>query len=360
MAMANWMDAVSNGLLGQPQNYGGLLSDEDQKTARSRALTSLGAALLQNSGPSTQPRSLGQILGSSIGQGQQAQDQGLQAALQAQLMKHQMQNQKKDLVTAIGADGNPTYVEADKAVGMQPVNMSADAKPAATIQEWTLALKQGYKGSFIDFQRDLATARTQATGTVSDVGGVPNYVRTKGAGAGTATALTTLPEEASGQAMVAGAKKGAEVTTAKTAEASFDLPRVEQNTQQAIDDIEKLKNHPGLPHITGMYSKLPVIPGTQQASADALAKQIQGQTFLQAYQTLKGGGAITEVEGSKAEAALARLQRAQSTEDYQAALGDLESVLTKGLKRAQQQAGGASKGGVKRIKVDAQGNVIGN
>ena len=36
-------------------------------------------------------------------------------------------------------------------------------------------------------------------------------------------------------------------------------------------------------------------------------EQIRGKNFLTAYQQLKGGGAITEIEGTKAEAAQARL-----------------------------------------------------
>lgn len=161
------------------------------------------------------------------------------------------------------------------------------------------------------------------------------------------------------QGAITGAKEGAK----HTAQAEFDLPRVEQITAQAISDIDKLRGHDGLKYITGAYSLSPVFPNTPQASADALARQIQGQTFLQAYQQLKGGGQITEVEGQKAEAAVARLQRAQSTEDYQGALDDLKSILKNSLGRARKQAGQqqteTASTQPKRIKVDAQGNVIG-
>jgi len=65
---------------------------------------------------------------------------------------------------------------------------------------------------------------------------------------------------------------------------------------------------------------------------------VQGQTFLQAYNYLKGGGAITDIEGKKGEAAIARLNRSQSTEDYRAALDDLSSVLKSGIERMRTQA----------------------
>jgi len=122
------------------------------------------------------------------------------------------------------------------------------------------------------------------------------------------------------------------------AKAEFDLPRVESNAQLAKADIDRLIAHPGRKWITGATSSAPIIPGTPQADADALAKKIQGQTFLQAFQSLKGGGAITEVEGQKAEQAIAALARAQSDEAYVAALKDLRGVLDRGVEKARKQA----------------------
>lgn len=66
--------------------------------------------------------------------------------------------------------------------------------------------------------------------------------------------------------------------------------------------------------------------------------QLKGQTFLNAYERLKGGGVITEIEGEKAEAALARLNQAQDPEDYREALADIRDVVSVGLKRSAKQA----------------------
>ncbi|MDB6179341.1 hypothetical protein PAF17_17785 [Paracoccus sp. Z330] len=52
-------------------------------------------------------------------------------------------------------------------------------------------------------------------------------------------------------------------------------------------------------------------------------QQAQGQTFLEAFESLKRGGQITEVEGKKVGVAMARLNRAQATDAYQDALNDL-------------------------------------
>lgn len=124
------------------------------------------------------------------------------------------------------------------------------------------------------------------------------------------------------------------------ADAQIDLPRLEASANQAISTIDQLINHPGLKYITGMYSVLPIVPGTPQAGADALAKQIQGKVFLEAFQMLKGGGQITEIEGAKAEAAMARLQRAQDRNEYVSALTELKSIIQGGIDKARQKAKG--------------------
>jgi hypothetical protein len=54
---------------------------------------------------------------------------------------------------------------------------------------------------------------------------------------------------------------------------------------------------------------------------------------MQAYQNLRGGGQITEVEGKKATDAIARLNTAQSDSEFLTALNDLRSVMNTGYKR---------------------------
>ena len=171
--------------------------------------------------------------------------------------------------------------------------------------------------------------------------------------------LSTPEQEAAAAATMESAKTTAKQTATEKVKAIADFPRVEQNTIEAIAVLDQLSAHPGLPYITGLYSKAPIVPNTPQASADALAQQVQGQTFLRAYETLKGGGQITEVEGKKAEAAIARLSRAQSTKDYRSALAELKGVMNTGLERARKSASTGERPS-RRIRVDAQGNVLGD
>ena len=54
-----------------------------------------------------------------------------------------------------------------------------------------------------------------------------------------------------------------------------------------------------------------------------------------------GGGAITDFESQKAEAAFARLNQAQSPEDFKAALDEFNSAVKEGVRKLEQQAGAA-------------------
>jgi hypothetical protein len=93
----------------------------------------------------------------------------------------------------------------------------------------------------------------------------------------------------------------------------------------------------------GVLGGLPTIPGTQGRDFAALVDQVKGKAFLEAYQSLKGGGAISEPEGRKATEAIARLDRSQTQEGFDRALNDLESVIKTGVARAQHQAGAQSR-----------------
>ena len=81
------------------------------------------------------------------------------------------------------------------------------------------------------------------------------------------------------------------------------------------------------------------LPPVTQGGTDLVSKieQMQGQAFLQAFQSLKGGGAITEREGQAALNAVARLQRTQSQEAFQASLQELRTIIERGKRRLEGQ-----------------------
>lgn len=134
-------------------------------------------------------------------------------------------------------------------------------------------------------------------------------------------------------------EESAKAEAKKRAEYKVDLPKIEMTTQEALQTIDTLLNHPGRELATGMSAMLPLIPGTAPYDFNAKLGQAQGQVFLRAYETLKGGGQITEVEGKKAEQATAALDRAQSEEQFVKALQDLRTALQDGLRKAREKAG---------------------
>jgi hypothetical protein len=160
----------------------------------------------------------------------------------------------------------------------------------------------------------------------------------------------------------AGAIAGAKTTAQEQAKAGVaaqgDLPSIQGNASEMRKVLGQLKDSDGLRFITGSYALAPVVPGTPQADAYAVWEQLQGKAFLEAFNSLKGGGQITEKEGEKATAAITRLSnRKQSLKSFNAAIKDLEDVVAAGEQRAQQKAGKPAAAG-KRLKFDANGNQV--
>jgi hypothetical protein len=67
--------------------------------------------------------------------------------------------------------------------------------------------------------------------------------------------------------------------------------------------------------------------------------QIKDRTFLQAFETLKGSGQITEKEGEKATSALNRMSAAQSEIEFIKAAREFEQNLRTGMDMAKKKAG---------------------
>lgn len=112
--------------------------------------------------------------------------------------------------------------------------------------------------------------------------------------------------------------------------------------QQAFDDLtyldgllEQIKSHPGRGWATGATSMLPIAPGSEAENFKTLLEQVQGQQFMRAYQTLKGGGQITEIEGKKATDAMARMNRRQSEKAFLEGVSEFQQIVREGARRAR-------------------------
>lgn len=143
-----------------------------------------------------------------------------------------------------------------------------------------------------------------------------------------------------GEVEYVGQKKMAADLAATTAEARSDLPRIVTNAQNASKTIQDILAAPGLEGNLGVKGQFPNFPGGDAANAKSLMDKLAGSTFLEAFNTLKGAGQITNIEGEKGTNAIATLQTTQSPEAYKLALMDLQNVINNGVLRAQNAAQG--------------------
>lgn len=110
---------------------------------------------------------------------------------------------------------------------------------------------------------------------------------------------------------------------------------------RTIQEIDALVKHPGLDSIVGPLDQYRGSTFLGSEGRDALARydQLKGRAFLQAYAILKGGGPITNIEGQKAEDAMARMKRALSEDDFRTALKDFRDAVAEGMQKLRQRAG---------------------
>lgn len=184
--------------------------------------------------------------------------------------------------------------------------------------------------------------------------------------AGTATVLidpitrqpiTTIAKDIVGQ-------KSSEAQGKAQGEAIASAPASIERSKTLIDNIDALISNDGLEGVVGPIAQHipPEILGGKKRDALARIDQIKGGVFLNAYNLLRGGGAITEVEGQKAEQAFARLNRAQDPKDFRAALMDLKSIIKTGMERQQSLLGGNKQASnaddVKKINTEEEYNSL--
>jgi len=123
--------------------------------------------------------------------------------------------------------------------------------------------------------------------------------------------------------------------------------------ETAIALIDKAIKHPGMQAATGLRSVIDprnYIPGTDAKDFQVVMDQLGGQTFLQAMESLRGTGQITEIEGKKASDAIARLNRAQSKGEFTSALIDFKQSISGAMERARNTKTGID---VAREKLDS-------
>ena len=129
---------------------------------------------------------------------------------------------------------------------------------------------------------------------------------------------------------------------AEVGELKTKLPDYQAQVDKSLTTINDVINHPGfetnvgVKGITGMLQ----MPGTAARNWQAKYKQLTGETFLSAFASLRGGGAISDREGAAAKEAQAALQDPGiSEEEFRRNAKILEDTLKRGVNRARIKIG---------------------
>jgi hypothetical protein len=138
------------------------------------------------------------------------------------------------------------------------------------------------------------------------------------------------------------AQKASDVASGKLqGTAAFNLPAFEYSAKNLISKIDGVLNDPYLPNMVGpVAGRLPNISGAANRVQQKM-DQIQAQSFLQAYDQLRGAGQISNAEGAKAEMSKNRLQNAkQGTQDWIEAANEFKQDILDLVNLKRQQAAG--------------------
>jgi soluble lytic murein transglycosylase len=138
------------------------------------------------------------------------------------------------------------------------------------------------------------------------------------------------------------AKEEAEKVGADLGTIRANQPKAEEAADYLITKVDELVTHPGFKFSVGIADAggvpLPgagtiagLIPGTDTSDWSARFKEVQGRQFLQAVETLRGTGAISNQEGESAKAAIARMSTSQSEKEFKEAIKDFKGIVQRGV-----------------------------
>lgn len=197
-------------------------------------------------------------------------------------------------------------------------------------REYEMARSQGFQGSFLDYQNALAEARRPQTNVNVNTGAEarPELLGTQG--------LVAIPDQSVPQGFRVEPAPGSPMAR----EQEQSQRQAQTQATNMLDVIDGILGDPALESATGFGKLLQSVPGTSTYRFGTRARQLEGQAFLQAFESLKGGGQITQIEGEKATQAIGRLDTAQNADDYRDALNELRGIVIGAYERA---GGDASK-----------------
>jgi hypothetical protein len=211
--------------------------------------------------------------------------------------------------------------------------------PSPDMQGYELAKSEGYKGTFFDYQRQLAEAKRPPAQPKEPTVQPPIAVVDEATG----RVKYVTREEAIGKTPAAAIEgltpKERQQREAKFPQATSAVKTFETTSNTLIKDLETLAKHPGLSSITGIAAGR--LPGITSAGreAEALFDKISARGGFQELQNMRQasptGGALGNVsnqEGAQLRQAFAALDRRQDAASVRKAISDAINQI-----RASQQ-----------------------
>ena len=149
---------------------------------------------------------------------------------------------------------------------------------------------------------------------------------------------------------MAGAQKKASSTETgkKLADIQLALPKAETNADATINVVNKLLTSPGFNSIIGepvVISNIKsLIPGSQARDWMNDYKQLKGKEFTQAFESLRGGGSISDKEGARATDAIAALNDPGiSPAAFKKNAQEFVNIVKDGINNQRRQIGASPK-----------------
>ena len=252
-----------------------------------------------------------------------------------------------DPVQRIAFDSQPLSEKA-KIIAAQYFPAAQGGRlPAASIQEFNLARKQGYEGTFNDFlssKRAPPAPNMQFIPTAEGI--MVGDTRTGGLTMGQPGALPAAQDPALAGERAQQSAVGTATGQAQ-AQAQINYPQVEATAKKTINQVRNLLKHPGFRAAVGAinlekaFSSVPLLgEGTEVTDFNLALEQVKGGQFLEAIKSLRGTGAITEMEGRAATQAISDMSTAQSEEAFTNSANDFINIVQGALDRAKTMAAG--------------------
>ena len=159
-----------------------------------------------------------------------------------------------------------------------------------------------------------------------------------------ATPLPQAPKTPAQQADEAYRNRRATVLGESAATKEFSLPKLRSISQQALNEGAALLKHPGFSAAVGMPNPfkggfgIGTVPATPAGDFTNALNAVKKGAFMQAFEQLKGAGAISGPEGVSATEALANMNAATSEVQFKRELQRFMNIVASGVKVAEQQS----------------------